>query len=263
MSLSLPPFRPHALVRGGHAQTLAGVYLPSHRHPYRARRQNVLLDDGDQLILHDDCPPAWQRGDRAVLLIHGLAGCHESGYMRRISHKLAARGVRSLRMDLRGCGAGAGLARLPYHSGRSEDATAALEAIARLAPDSPVTLVGFSLGGNIALKLAGELEQRGCGHLDSVMAVCPPVDLAACSLQIQKPENRIYDRYFVSLLLKQLTARRRLLPEALVRSLPGGRVRCGSSTTCLRPWSVDLARPTTTTPRPARCHYFREFNCRH
>ncbi len=118
----------------GHAQTLAGVYLPAGRYPYRARQHRVALADGDQLVLHDDRPDAWQAGDRAALLIHGLAGCHTSGYMQRIAHKLSARGVRVFRMDLRGCGAGQGLARWPYHSGRTEDAVAALEAIARLRP---------------------------------------------------------------------------------------------------------------------------------
>ncbi len=212
MNQSFPPFRPYPLLRSGHAQTLAGVYLPMPRLPYRAVRHIVELDDGDRIVLHDDRPEGWQRGDRACLLIHGLAGCHESGYMQRIAHKLGARGVRAFRMDLRGCGAGEGLARLPYHSGRSEDARAALEAIARLAPESPVTLVGFSLGGNIALKLAGEVEDRPCAHWDSVMAVCPPVDLAACSRQIQKRPNTLYDRYFVSRLIAQLDTRRDHLP---------------------------------------------------
>jgi uncharacterized protein len=216
----IPPFRPSALLASAHAQTLAGVYLPGGRYDYRAQQHCVPLADGDQLVLHDDTPPGWQAGDRVALLIHGLSGCHTSGYMQRIAHKLSARGVRTFRMDLRGCGAGEGLARLPYHSGRSEDAVAALLAMARLAPDSPATLVGFSLGGNIALKLAGELGLEPCGHLDSVMSVCPPADLAACSRQIQLRRNRPYDRYFVKRLLKQLDARRRATPDAHDATFP-------------------------------------------
>ena len=211
---TFPPFEPHFLLRGPHAQTLAGVYLPGRRFRYRATQHRVELDDGDQIVLHDDCPAEWQATDRSALLIHGLAGCHESGYMQRIAHKLNARGVRSFRMDLRGCGAGAGLARLPYHSGRSEDAAAALAAIARLGPQSPTTLIGFSLGANIALKLLGELEGRPCGNLDSAVAVSPPVDLAACSRQMQSRANRIYDRHFVGLLLRQIEAQRRMLADA-------------------------------------------------
>jgi predicted alpha/beta-fold hydrolase len=216
LDCSFPPFRPHALLRGAHAQTLAGVYLPSRVPEYRAAHHEVPLADGDRVVLHDDCPRGWGPGDRVALLIHGLAGCYESGYMQRIAHKLAQRGVRAVRMDLRGCGAGVRLARLPYHSGRSEDAAAALETLERLAPRSPVTLVGFSLGGNIALKLAGELGDQRCGGLDSVIAVCPPVDLAACSRQIQKRPNQFYDRYFVRLLRQQVAGRARLVPDAAV-----------------------------------------------
>ena len=89
-------------------QTLAGVYLPWPAVSYRAQKHYVTLSDGDQVVLHDDCPAEWQPGDRSALLIHGLAGCHTSGYMQRIAHKLSSRGVRAFRMDLRGCGAGAG-----------------------------------------------------------------------------------------------------------------------------------------------------------
>jgi predicted alpha/beta-fold hydrolase len=214
VSCSFPPFRPHPLLLGGHVQTVAGVFLPGPSHRYRARRHCVALSDGDQIVLHDDCPPDWRAGDRVALLIHGLAGCHESRYMQRIADKLAWRGVRPFRMDLRGCGAGVGLSRLPYHSGRSDDAAAAIHALAQIAPDSPVTLVGFSLGGNITLKLAGELADRPCGNLDSTMAVCPPVDLAACSRHIRKRSNRLYDRYFVNLLIRQVEERRRHVPQA-------------------------------------------------
>jgi predicted alpha/beta-fold hydrolase len=208
------PFRPHFLLRGGHAQTLAGAYLPYAQRRYAARQHLVRLDDDDQLVLHDDCPADWQPGDRATLMLHGLAGCHESGYMQRISHKLCARGVRTFRMDLRGCGAGVHLARLPYHSGRSGDAAAALVELARLLPGSPVTLLGFSLGANITLKLLGELGHTPCGNLDSAMAVCPPIDLAACSRRISQPDSRRYDRFFLRLLLRQLSVRRHARPDA-------------------------------------------------
>ena len=204
---------------------MAGAFLPGPRYRYSAQHHCVTLPDGDQLVLHEDSPDHSEATDRSALLIHGLAGCHESGYMQRIAAKLRARGVRAFRMDLRGCGAGAGLASLPYHSGRSEDAAAALEAIARLFPQSPTTLVGFSLGANITLKLLGELEGRPCGNLDSAMAVCPPIDLAACSRQISRLTNRPYDRYFVKLLCRQLAHPGSRLSEAAGAILAGRRPR--------------------------------------
>lgn len=212
--MTLSPFRQHPLLRGGHVQTLAGVFLPGVRHPYRARQHRVQLADGDQIVLHDDCPAEWRTGDRTALLIHGLAGCHQSPYMQRIAAKFVERGVRTFRMDLRGCGAGFGLARLPYHGGRSEDAAAALAAIAEVCPGSPTTVIGFSLGGNITLKLLGELGEARCGGLDSAVAVCPPVDLQAAVERMALPLNRAYDRHFVRLLLRQMRERQRVLPDA-------------------------------------------------
>src|SRR5262245_55436276 len=114
-------FRPHFLLRGGHAQTLAGVFLGRRAGesvgPRPAVQCQVALADGDRIVLHDNSPSGWREGDRVALLIHGLCGCHASPYMVRIARKLTGRGVRTFRMDLRGCGAGLALARLPYHSG--------------------------------------------------------------------------------------------------------------------------------------------------
>ena len=209
--LDIPEFVPHPLLRGAHRQTIAAVYLPGNRSEYRARQCVVPLADGDRLVLHDDRPEAWRPGHRVALLIHGLAGNHSSHYMRRIAGKLNARGVRTFRMDLRGCGAGVALARLPYHSGCSTDAMAALEYLAAECPDSPATLVGFSLGGNITLKLLGELENQPCGALDSGLAVCPPLDLCSAAENIRRTSNRIYDKHFVKLLWAQMQRRRRLV----------------------------------------------------
>jgi hypothetical protein len=117
--------------------------------------------------------------------------------MQRIAARLNAAGVRTFRKDLRGCGAGAGLARLPYHSGRSDDAAAALRFIAELCPGSPSTIIGFSLGANIVLKLMGELGDSHCGELDSAVAVSPPLDLMACSKNLSRWSNKIYDGHFV------------------------------------------------------------------
>ncbi len=220
----LVPFEPHPLLRGGHAQTLASLFLPGPSYPYRARQHRVDLDDGDALVLHDDCPAGWRPAGRSALLIHGLGGSHQSLYMQRTAARLGQRGVRTFRLDLRGAGAGATLARLPYHSGRSDDAAAALRWIGRLCPDSPTSLVGFSLGANVALKLLGELGDRACGNLVDAVAVSPPVELATCSRRIHEFENRLYDRHFVDLLLRQIRQRARRVPGAAVFP-PGAKPR--------------------------------------
>jgi predicted alpha/beta-fold hydrolase len=211
---SSPPFEPHPLIRGGHAQTLAGVYLPWSRVAHQAVQHRVTLDDGDQIVLHDDCPTSWREGDGACLAMHGLGGSYESGYMRRVAHKLAERGVRVFRMDLRGCGAGEGLARLPTHSGRWADAAAALQFLAQEMPRSPTVLVGFSLGGTIALNLAAEVGSARCGNLVGIMTVCPPVDLHAVKWRFDAAAGRPYDLHFVGHLWEKTLRRAVARPDA-------------------------------------------------
>lgn len=223
VSLNIPPFRPHPLVRGGHLQTILGSYLP-HGIRLRARVLQVRLPDGDAIALHDDgladeSSVGLANSSPIVILLHGLGGSHQSSYMMRISAKLRARGVRVFRMDLRGCGAGLTLARHPLNAGRSEDAAAVLEFLHREYPEAPIHLVGFSMGANISLKLAGEFGATAPAHLASVMAVCPPIDLAECTRNIQRGVNSLYDRKFVNSLIKHIGQRSRLVPDAHTRPL--------------------------------------------
>lgn len=197
-------FIPHPLLANGHLQTLAG--LAGTAAPEQALRRLVALPDGDRLVLHDDRPADWRTGARVALLVHGLCGSHRSGYLRRIAARLNEAGVRTFRIDLRGCGAGVGLARQPYHSGRSADLAAALAALAEWCPGSPATLIAFSLGANIALKLAGECGDRPPGRLVRVIAICPPVDLAACVVALRRYPARFYDRFFSATLVQQVRA---------------------------------------------------------
>jgi predicted alpha/beta-fold hydrolase len=211
------------MIRGGHLQTIAGAYLP-HRLQFDAKIHHVSLPDGDSLALHEDgvggsLRPETQTPSTTALLLHGLAGSHQSGYMLRVSAKLRAKGIRVFRLDLRGCGAGIGLARHPLHAGRSEDAAAALDFVHRLCPESPIHLIGFSMGGNIVLKLAGELAENAPSYLASVVAASPPIDLAQCTREIQRGVNRIYDRAFVKALIKHIAVRNSLVPDAHSRPL--------------------------------------------
>jgi uncharacterized protein len=213
-------FRPLPMLRGGHAQTIAAMFWPSRSGSYPSEHCLLDLPDGDRLALVISTPSEWRPEQRSVVLVHGLCGCYGSPYMRRIAGKIYKRGLRAIRVNLRGCGSGVGLARHPYHSGRSEDARQVIEWLSRVSPESPVTLVGFSLGGNIALKMAGEDADRPTGKLDSLISISPPIDLNACSRLIEQPRNRIYDRYFVRRLLSDIRERQRFFPELPVVEFP-------------------------------------------
>lgn len=216
----LPPFRPHPLIRGGHAQTLAGCYLPGLTVVERAVQHQVELPDGDRIVLHED-EPNWKALDngsahnrgKCVLLVHGLGGSHRSGYLQRCMHKLTARGIRVFRMDLRGCGAGVPLARYPVHAGRSEDIGAALEFVLCQCNEPCVYVVAFSMGANMMLKLLGELGDTAPKRLAGAMAVAPPIDLLECSRSLQFGWGWVYDRAFMSGLLQAAARRRKHVPD--------------------------------------------------
>jgi len=213
-------FRPHPLLRQGDIHTIVASYLHVPMARAAAHVHLVHLGDGDRVVLEDDRPGTWQAGSRVALFLHGLAGSSRSPYCLRIAKKLNDRGVRTFRMSLRSAGIGQGFAQRPYHAGCSEDVVAALEYLAAECPESPVTLLGFSMGGNIALKLLGEVEDLPPGGLDSAIAVCPPIDLATCCEGLSRGFKQLYDRNFVHLLLKQFHVSRKTSPMTAAVRMP-------------------------------------------
>ncbi|WP_437206839.1 YheT family hydrolase [Planctomicrobium sp. SH664] len=217
-------FSPPWYFRNGHVQTIASRYLYS---PFIKRRLRastvsttgeVLLDDGDRLIYQDDTPRDWQSADRVSLLLHGLGGTHASPYMSRVARLLNRYSVRTFRLDWRGCGAGGGLARYPYHSGRSADLAAAIAEIHRQCPGSPLSVIGFSLGGNVTLKLLGEHQDQAeqVPNVDRAVAVCPPIDLNFTVTSMQKGLARLYDRYFCRSCTRDVDSRKQQRPDAII-----------------------------------------------
>lgn len=197
--LPIHPFDPHPWFRGGHAQTIAGRYLGPNRIPLPSRPETVELPDGDRLLVLDSTPASWRSGDPAAVVLHGLAGAADAAYVVRMTRRLLDLGVRVTRMNLRGAGAGFGLARGIYHAGRTDDVRAAVDHLAATAAGSRIAVVGFSLGANLALKLAAEASRPSYPGtpLDCVVAANPPIDLSACCRAMRLPSNRVYDRSFV------------------------------------------------------------------
>jgi predicted alpha/beta-fold hydrolase len=208
-----PDFRPLPFLGNPHVQTVVGTWLAGRAFRAASDERQVQLPDGDRLVLHDSRPPAWRSGHRVALLVHGLGGSHRSGAVQRMAGLLAPRGVRVVRIDLRGCGQGTALARRPYHAGCSDDLRAAAAEVHRWAPESSLALIGFSLGGNIVLKLAGECADRPVPGLERVAAVAPPIDLLRCSLMLARPRNRLYELHFLRELVALARRRQRLFAD--------------------------------------------------
>jgi uncharacterized protein len=207
------PFRPLPLLGNRHVQTVLGHLLGAAAPCLPPRERQVLLPDGDRLVLHDRTPPVWRSGDRIVVLVHGLCGSHRSAGVLRLASALLPHGLRVVCLDLRGAGRGEGLARRTYNGGCSDDVRAALGEIRRGEPASPLVLVGFSLGGNIVLKLAGEAAAAPVPNLERVAAVAPPADLERSAELLRRPGNRLYELYFVRLLVRMAQRQLRRFPE--------------------------------------------------
>lgn len=234
----LPPFEPPWWLRSAHAQTLAAAFWTVRLDEHRAVARRVELADGDVVVVQDDCPDGWTSGGKVVLLAHGLGGCHRSPLLVRLAAKLNARGVRVFRWDMRGCGAGVGLAGRPYHAGCSDDLRCVIESVLQWCLSRPVpseqrtlgeqdvrdeslardnvqlTLFGVSLSGNILLKYLGESPESVPSQVVQAIAVNPPIDLAASVRTLSGRINRMYDRHFVGALTRHLAERQRLRPDA-------------------------------------------------
>jgi predicted alpha/beta-fold hydrolase len=129
-------------------------------------------------------------------------------------------GIRTVRYNMRGCGSGKGHAKHNYHSGRSDDLFECLKTLKKEHPDSPILLIGFSLGGNIVLKLAGELGTLGQDFLVGVIAVSPPVDLYSSVQMMGNPVNAFYEKYFYRLLRADVIYRHKKFKDLPQIDLP-------------------------------------------
>jgi predicted alpha/beta-fold hydrolase len=143
-----------------------------------------------------------------VVLVHGLEGSSSAGYMRSLATAALSAGFAAHRFNLRTCGGTEHLCPTLYHAGLTSDLHAFLRQL-----DAPAFLIGFSLGGNIVLKLAGELADAAPTLIRGVCAVSAPLDLAACAARIAEPENRLYEVRFVRRMRARLLATGRYTKE--------------------------------------------------
>lgn len=145
-------------------------------------------------------------------MVHGLEGSADASYMRGLSALALARGFSAHRFNMRTCGGTEKLCPTLYHAGLTSDLLSVLRTL-RDEGRGPVFLAGFSLGGNVVLKLAGELGEDAARLIRGVVAVSTPIDLEACSRRIAEPENRIYEMRFVRRMIARLRATGRYSPS--------------------------------------------------
>ncbi len=208
-----PAFRPHRWLRGGHVQTLAAFFLSRRIHLPPAERRLIEVEPGVPVLCH--CH--WQADRRSpltLIVVHGLEGSSESQYMLGIARSGLAAGMNVVRMNQRNCGGMDHCAPTLYNSGRSADVAAVARNLVERDGVSAFVLVGFSMGGNLVLKLAGEWGNKGPEEFRGVAAVCPAVNLAAGADALHEPANWIYEYYFLLQLFRRFRRKVKLFPSA-------------------------------------------------
>ena len=162
------------------------------------------------MLVHSQRPDGPARGE--IILVHGLEGSSAAGYARSMSYAALEAGYATHRFNMRSCGGTEHLALSNYHSGQTSDLLYVLRE-RRKKTDLPIYLVGFSLGGNVVLKLTGELGEQAAGLVAAVCAVSTPIDLKACATALGKPENFIYEQRFLQRLRERIRLRHKQAPE--------------------------------------------------
>lgn len=200
------PFDPFPFLHDPHYQTVISAFANVLMEPASVTRL-IPLSDGDTIAAEVTTPASWKPSDLTIVLVHGLCGSHKSPNLVRMAKRFEPMGIRSVRFNMRGCGSGKGLAKHIYHSGRSEDVFEVIKVLKKETPESPIILIGFSLGGNIVLKMAGELGAVAKSFISGLISVSPPVDLYSSILMIGNEENAMYEKYFYRLLRAEVLYR--------------------------------------------------------
>jgi predicted alpha/beta-fold hydrolase len=211
------PFVPHPLFAGPHAQTIV-----SSKHFPRARAfraESALyesrlfeVEPGTSVLLK--C--RWQTERRAaptLLLLHGLEGSTDSLYVMGTAQKAYRRGFNVVGMNMRNCGGTEHLAATLYHSGMTEDIRRViLEELAGREALTEIYLTGFSMSGNMVLRLAGDYGPDAPPALRGVAAVSPSIDLDSCAAALERRGNALYRWSFVKHLRERVRRKSRLRP---------------------------------------------------
>lgn len=214
------PFVPRRFLRNGHLQTIVGNLLPRTDSLPEPESQLIEVEAATSaqsasfVLCHCHLQPIEVRSERlTTVIVHGLEGSSSSPYVRGNSARAWKAGCNVVRMNMRSCGAGEQFSPSIYHAGRSEDVAIVMAELARAHLIRSFALVGYSMGGNLVLKLAGELGAAPPPYLKAVVGVSPVMDLVASAAALHEPQNRLYETRFLTDLLKHFRHKIELYPE--------------------------------------------------
>jgi predicted alpha/beta-fold hydrolase len=206
-------FQPHPLLKNGHAMTIVAVYWPRRFALPKAEERLFRVAEDSQLLGHCHWQEGKARDVPVIAVVHGLEGSSESNYVLGIAEKAYQRGFHVVRLNQRNCGGSEKLTPTLYNSGMSADYRAVFEELSEVDGFTQIFFVGYSMGGNLVTKMAGEYGEAVPHALRAVCAICPAIDLAGCADALQKRENYFYQRHFVKGLMARYARKAALFPE--------------------------------------------------
>jgi predicted alpha/beta-fold hydrolase len=211
---SPPPFQPRRGIGNGHVMTVL-AWARTRRFPGLPEPDAQLfrVTDDTQVLAHCYWQP--KPATRPTLLaLHGLEGSSSVHYMRGLAAQAWKRGWNAVALNQRNCGGTEHLTPGLYHSGLTADPRAVLQLLQRQRGIGPFVVAGYSLGGNLALRLAGELADTPELDLAGVAAVCPTIDLERCVHALERRRNFAYQFNFVRNLRARMRRKSRAWPRA-------------------------------------------------
>lgn len=208
MPLLKSTYRPKPIFRNGDFSTLYSALL--RKVKITQTRERIELDDGDFLDLNWSF--AKEKTDKCVILLHGLEGSAERPYILGAAKIFNENGYDACAINYRGCSGEPNRNYFYYHSGKTDDLEAVISLLIQEKSYKKIVINGFSLGGNIALKYAGENETVP-EEIKAIIAVSVPCDLSGSSAELVKPRNLLYAKNFQKTLIEKVKYKHRFFPE--------------------------------------------------
>jgi predicted alpha/beta-fold hydrolase len=204
MIVVMDPFVPRPSLVSGHRMTLYGWGNPRYfpRLPPATPRYFDVAADARVLAHCHWQPQPWTRP--ALILLHGLNASSDAHYMKGIADKAFARGFNVVRLNQRNCGGTEHFSAGLFHSGLTADARHLIEELMAVDGIDLIAVAGYSLGGNLALKLAGEYGDAAPAAVRAVAAVSPIIEIGECVRALERRENFLYEWNFVRELKRRM-----------------------------------------------------------
>jgi len=206
-------FVPVPWLRGGHRMTLF-AWARRRRFPNLPRPAERFFDVArdSRILAHCYWQPA-PPSHPTLLALHGLEGSSRAHYMQGLADKAYARGFNVVLLNQRNCGDTEHLSKGLYHSGLTHDPAAVISELVDVDRLRAIVVAGYSLGGNLALKLAGEYAGNPPPAVKAVAAVSPIVEVDRCVEALERRQNVIYEWNFVRHLRQRMRRKARFHAE--------------------------------------------------